>query len=126
MIRNGDSEEEIGFVCGFCDLFADFAICFADFFCSILISLNFSRTYSNISGGRFKGLLRSDRVTCYSNTSYEWVGSSTAVVSGPLITAFVCGRVKAASHDSQMLVTATYSQQMTEVISSTSSFDQLN
>ena len=35
-------------------------------------------------------------------------------------------RVKAASHDSQMLETATYSQQMTEVISSTSSFDQLN
>ena len=34
--------------------------------------------------------------------------------------------LKAASHDSQMLVTATYSQQMTEVISSTSSFDQLN
>ena len=33
---------------------------------------------------------------------------------------------KASSHDSQMLVTATYSQQMTEVISSTSSFDQLN
>ena len=33
---------------------------------------------------------------------------------------------KAASHDSQMLVTVTYSQQMTEVISSTSSFDQLN
>ena len=34
--------------------------------------------------------------------------------------------LKAASHDSQMLVTANYSQQMTEVISSTSSFDQLN
>ena len=34
--------------------------------------------------------------------------------------------LKAASHDSQMLVTATYSQQMTEVISSTSSCDQLN
>ena len=34
--------------------------------------------------------------------------------------------LKAASRDSQMLVTATYSQQMTEVISSTSSFDQLN
>ena len=33
--------------------------------------------------------------------------------------------LKAASHDSQMLVTATYSQQMTEVISSTSSLDQL-
>ena len=33
---------------------------------------------------------------------------------------------KVASHDSQMLVTATYSHQMTEVISSTSSFDQLN
>ena len=33
--------------------------------------------------------------------------------------------IKAASHDSQMLVTATYSQQMTEVISSTSSFDQV-
>ena len=34
--------------------------------------------------------------------------------------------LKAASHDSQMLVTATYRQQMTEVISSTSLFDQLN
>ena len=33
--------------------------------------------------------------------------------------------LKAASHDSQMLVTATYSQQMTEVISSNSSLDQL-
>ena len=37
-----------------------------------------------------------------------------------------CSSVKAASHDSQMLVTATYSQQMTEVIWNTSSFDQLN
>ena len=36
------------------------------------------------------------------------------------------GNLKAASHDSQMLVTATDSQQMTEVIASTSSFDQLN
>ena len=37
-----------------------------------------------------------------------------------------CTPLKAASHDSQMLVTATDSQQMTEVISSNSSFDQLN
>ena len=36
-----------------------------------------------------------------------------------------CRPLKAASHDSQMLVTATCSQQMTEVISSTSSCDQL-
>ena len=34
--------------------------------------------------------------------------------------------VKAASHDSEMLVTSTKNQQMTEAISSTSSFDQLN
>ena len=38
----------------------------------------------------------------------------------------IIGCLKAAAHDSQMLVTATYSQQMTEVISSTSSFGQLN
>ena len=48
----------------------------------------------------FERPLRSDRVIatqimsgeCNSNTSYEWRGSSTAVVSGPLITAFVSGR----------------------------------
>ena len=46
------------------------------------------------------------------------------LLSGPVRTGSRTS-LKTASHDSQMLVTVTYSQQMTEVISSTSSFDQL-
>ena len=40
-------------------------------------------------GGIFEGPL-----PCNSNTSYEWRGSSTAVESGPLITASMSGLVK--------------------------------
>ena len=50
----------------------------------------------------------------------------TLTLQGKWSVASDAARLKAASHDSQMLVTATYSQQMTEVIPSTSSFDQLN